>query len=366
MKKSILLLFAFILFSGCLVSPRVTIKEVKSLGDEALIEVHSNKAVNAALQLVDEKGILLCNENVSLRQGNNSIKIKCSLLQPKVFVKVLVEDLTFSKEVKVQIDESNLNAMVLSLAEGTPEGELLEVYRRNLSKDDCTAELYVERMKKYIEKAKENAPYPYTSLDFDLNREQMNLLQEQIDKTKACDLRVEKEIFNKGNNVFTVNYSFVMEGNCSVSIFSPRTEKDAIIIQVDLKDNSTEVIKGKISSSQLEAVKIQFEAFDLLGGCMKAMVLGVNPFSNILYSSPSPAEREIVPRSQLNIEELMREKCFIASGSDLNLTDSNKVISICTLSPDSVDVSCVKSHISCKNKIAKIEIEKITEVNPPQ
>ncbi|MBU2099894.1 hypothetical protein KKG83_04190 [Candidatus Micrarchaeota archaeon] len=275
-------LLALFLFSGCLIQPQVTVKSVKDSGETILVELHSNKQLNASVKLKDQSGNVLCQENVALNQGNTSFGMQCILTDSVVVVEVVAEGAVFSDSVEIEFDGSNVEGKVLSLAEETIEGETLGVFSSNLAlSNQCNAQLFVNNMKKYYAYVVSVNPdatnyYPELGLD-NLTSEQMQELQDNIDTLKPCKIAVEKEINRLGNSKYSVSYSLISE-NCESTLGygTPTTERDAVIIEVDVKNNLTEVTKGSMASSynNEEQLRQQIQAYKFLGPCMKYMLLG--------------------------------------------------------------------------------------------
>ena len=98
MKKFVfVLLFVFLLFSGCLIQPQVTIKSLEQKGEKALVELRANKEFNAEVKITDEEGETLCSDKIELKQGNNLIEINCNLTEKKVYVEILSDGAVFSR-----------------------------------------------------------------------------------------------------------------------------------------------------------------------------------------------------------------------------------------------------------------------------
>ncbi len=126
--------------------------------------------------------------------------------------------------------------------------------------------------------------------DFNLNKTQLNALQMQINKTKNCVVDFQKEISDKGNGLFEVKYSIVPSGDCSYAggnsgSGSITAQKDTVVFEVNLKNNSVKATKGGFdevkTKDQKEILDLQFKLFELMDGCMKAFLLGVNPVNQI-------------------------------------------------------------------------------------
>jgi len=312
MKKFLFVsLILVIILSGCLLQPQVVIKSASVSGNTVLIDLHSNKAGLAEIEVFNVQNALLCSNKIDLKQGNNSIELTCSLTESKVIVKATLEGAVFSKELNVEFDESDAEARIISLAQTTLEGEALEMYVKNFAKaDECNAELYVENMKKFYEKAMQYDDYGvYADLNFDVNESQMQSLDEQINLLKPCKLSMEKKITDLGNSMYSVSYSMVVGGDCSAAPYasSMASQEDIVVIEVDLKDNSVKVTKGAIESSggSQEEIKAQLDAYSLLGGCMKLMMLGVSPFYDY---------------SDISQQEIQASGCLPASAGNLSIT----------------------------------------------
>jgi hypothetical protein len=309
-------LFALLLFSGCLIQPQVSVKSVKDSGENILVELHSNKQLNADVKLKDQSENVLCQENVVLNQGNTVFGMKCNLTDSVVVVEVLAEGVVFSDSVEVELDESNVKGKVLELTETTIEGELLAVFESNLaSADQCSAQMLVDNMNKYydyiVSVDPNNAGYlPDLGLD-NLTHAQMQELQENIDNVKSCKLRVVKKINSLGDSKYSVNYSMVSE-NCESALGygAPKTERDAVIIEVNLKNDSTEVTKGSMSNSYTapEQQRQQIQAYRLLGPCMKQMLLGT--YISVILPPKEPAEpgdTEVIKIIDENSSEILQD-----------------------------------------------------------
>jgi len=278
----IILLF---LFSGCLLANQITIKSAELSGDNITVELHSSNKVNADIKLSQDNSVS-CQKSVVLEQGTNTIEMKCNLTGEKVRVEVTAEGLVISKEITLELEEvSNTNEKVLSLAGKNIEAEFLEAFERNFNRtQECNAEKYIDRLNQAMDKMSEIYTPGFTPpMDDDLTQEQMDLLDEEIKKTKNCSLHVKKEIDEQGNDEYLVNYSLVAEGDCGYFSQGITATEDMLIIQVDLKDNSTEIIKGEMSSPYYSEAtqRKQIEVYDLIGECFKPMMLGV---SSVLVS----------------------------------------------------------------------------------
>lgn len=336
MKKFVFVsLILAIILSGCLLQPQIVIKSASVSDNTVLINLHSNKAGSAEIEVFTVGNTLLCSNKSDLKQGNNSVEFPCELTESKVIVKATIEGAVFSKELNVEFDESDAEARVISLAQTTLEGEALEMYARNFAKaDECNAEFFVDGMKNFYERAMQYDDYGiYDDMNFDLNTSQMQVLDEQINLLKPCKLSMEKKITDLGNSVYSVSYSMVVGGDCSQTLYasSMASQEEIVVIEVDLKDDSVEVTKGAIDSSGVsqEEIKAQLEAYNLLGGCMKFMMLGVNPLYSVYeVSEPSVPEDHCSPQltGNLSITQFGIEPTYVilhilnASGNAVELT----------------------------------------------
>ncbi len=273
MKNVILLSLILVLVSGCLIQPNFTIKEISSENDMAVIQLHSNKPTTVSFQVLNEDGIELCSADAGVNSGNNEINFPCVLSDSKVTVVVVSEGVTFSKELTVQFGSGSVNDRVIALAKTTLEGEVSEMLSLNLKKSSqCNAEKFVEKMQELMDYSQQNYPDSYSdSFDLDLTPEEMETLQEKIDETNKCNLRLEKKITNISGQTYLVSYSLLTSGECSS--MGP-AQDDVIVIEVDLQTNSTNVTKGKISSSASNQQMIK--SYEIFGECTKAILMGVS------------------------------------------------------------------------------------------
>ncbi|MBU2099895.1 LamG domain-containing protein [Candidatus Micrarchaeota archaeon] len=299
MKKFIFLPLVLLLFSGCLIQPQVNIKEVSYDGENVSVELYANKEIQAEAKLTNEKREVLCSQKMDLKQGNNLIKAKCDLKEKSVYVEILANGLIFSKLVEinfdegVDFDETEIEEKVLELAETTLEGEVLGIFERNFSAaDECNVEEFIENIQKYYSTAlPELNPYSYNDYSNLTSQQKLNL-QEQINKTKKCKIKVEKKITEKEKNKFEVSYSLKSQGDC-IGLYS---QEDVVKIEVDLEKGLAEATEGQMgnSYSSLDQKKF-FEALDLMGACLQALLMGVNIPLDPIPVEPTPIEPEPVP-----------------------------------------------------------------------
>jgi hypothetical protein len=282
-------LLLFVVFSGCLIQPQVTIKKVNDSGEKVLVELYSNKQLNASVKLKNQSGTVLCEVNVLLNQGNTSVPIPCNLTDSFVEVEVFAEGAVFSNEVEVEFGGESVDSKIMQLAESTLEGQTLALFKRNLDKSkECNSGLFVSTMKNYVDYMEQIQPGSSSSLgiDFDnISSEQRILLQQKIDELNSCNININHKINFKSDRKYDVVYDVVVSENCGTT--APSGEKEAIIIEIDLKNNSAETTKGLMSNNSTEEQQSQLiQAYDLMGSCMKYFLLGV---TNVLVNNPNPS-----------------------------------------------------------------------------
>lgn len=354
MKKIVLPLLLAVIFSGCLLQPQIIIKSAVVEDDFITVKLHSNKQVNVEVQLSGQSDEILCSKNATLNQGNTDVILECSASDSIIKVTVFADGAVFSGEVELSFDEGNLEERVIFLAETkTIEGEALKIIESNLAKQNsCNAQMYLTNMRKYYEVA--GAYSGASSFDIDemfdnITSEQMSVLDEQINATKTCTMEIGKKVADLGSGKYHVSFSWVGKGECyyADSGYGSRQfegQKDVIVIEVNLKNNSAKAITGGMTDSHTnkEQAREMIKAFDLIGGCFKAMMLGVNPMAGIYQPPPSNMCSSPVG-GNLGIVGFEVTPSYLVLQIKNNSGDSI-VISDITASPVSID-DCIGCHI---------------------
>ena len=357
MKKTVFLsLILLIVFSGCLLQPQITIKSALVEGDLIKVNLNSNKQVNVEVQLSDESDLILCSKEVSLTQGSNDVALECSSSTSNIKVTVFVDGAVFSQKLELEFGEGDVESRVIFLAEtNTIEGEALKVIEKGMAKQNtCNAQMYIQNFKKYYQISSEYSGASSFDLDeiFDnMTSEQLNNLDEQINTTKTCNMVVEKKVTDFGSGKYTVSYSWVGKGDCyyagSVGGQTRQFEdqKDILVVEVNLKDNSAKATSGLMTTTGLtdeEQARAMIKAFDALGGCIKALMLGVSPIAPGV-EPPEPRIKEGIKSGcsflsgNIEIKSFAIEKEYIILHL-MNITDDDIQITSITGSP--VELTC--------------------------
>jgi len=353
-KTAFVSLILLLIFSGCLLQPQVSIKSAVIKDKFIEVELQSNKQVNAEVQLADEQDTVLCSKNFSLNQGNNNVLLECVASGSAVTITVFAEGAVFSEEIELKFAGSNLEEKVLSLAETkTIEGETLAMFQRNFAKSgECNAELFVESMKKVFDYGKTIDPSSSSfEYDLDLDKESMAVLQAMIDETKSCNINLESKVKDKGNNKFTISYSIILSGDCLMSFSgatSVSSQKDVVVIEVDLSDDSVQVTQGGMTSSYYteEMQKQQLKLYDLFGGCLKASLLGANPMTlvNTINTVAPPQSACSISAGHLDITYFQVQPDYLLINIKNNSDDS---IELTGFAGSPTPVNC----INCPNTL---------------
>jgi len=250
MKKIVFVcLILIVFFSGCLLFPEIKIRSAEVSGENILIQIKSNKWVEAEVKVEDRAGNLFCEKTVNLDPDDNLIEIECDLTKERIKIEVFAEDNNFSRKFTVKLNTDDLEEdqnkqneqeeeekeeeynkeeaakIALILAEKTLEGQFMKVYEENFAKSsECTAIKYIENKNKVIKEF----PELESEVGFNLNETQMIELEKQIAETEKCICSVKKEIIEKEKNQFTVEYFLGCKGFCEKTYFEPFTEKQEV------------------------------------------------------------------------------------------------------------------------------------------
>jgi len=327
MNKTVFVSLIFlIIFSGCLLQPQITIKSAVLNGDFIKVNLHSNKQINAEIQLSDESDLILCSQNTVLNSGNNEVQLKCFSSDSNIKVTVFADGTVFSNDLELEFDETDIESKVIFLAETkTFEGEALKVIENGTAKQNqCNALDYVAGMKAYFGFASvysDSSSQDFINTLDNLTSEQLQLLDEQLTQTKNCNMFIEKELTDFGDGKYSVSYSWVGKGDCFYAGQTRRFEyqKNVVVIEVNLKNNSAKTTSGGITDSYTdeEQARKMIKGFEVLGGCFKALMLGIDPISGIIYEEIEPSKASEVKEIQINSEDLNK-----SSWEDLNATVS--------------------------------------------
>ncbi|MFH1895596.1 MAG: hypothetical protein ABIJ74_03425 [archaeon] len=248
MKKIIVVcLVLLVFFSGCLLVANIKILSADASEEKILINIKSNKWVEAKVSVEDRSENLFCEKTVDLHPDDNLIEIPCKLTEARIKIIVSTEEKVFSrklilksgeaeenqnidqnkpeekKEVEPEYTEEEAAEIALMLAEKTIEGQFMATYEKSFGNStECTAQKYIENKNKILKEF----PEFREAAEFDLNESQTSQLQQEITETEKCSCFVKKEVFEKEKNKFTVNYFLACEGYCGEVYFEPFTKKE--------------------------------------------------------------------------------------------------------------------------------------------
>ncbi|MFH1663994.1 MAG: hypothetical protein ABH986_04275 [archaeon] len=269
MKKfTVVCLVLLVFFSGCLLVTNIKILSADASEEKILINIKSNKWVEAKVSVEDRSENLFCEKTVDLHPDDNLIEIPCKLTETRIKIIVSTEEKVFSrkltlksgeaeenqnnqnidqnkpeekKEVEPEYTEEEAAEIALILAEKTIEGQFMEAFEKGFSESgECTAQKYIENKNKITKEFPE-----FKVPELNLNESQMNQLQEQINETRECNCYVKKEATEKESNKFTVNYSLACEGYCGEVYFEPFTQKnESISTQIYSEGDTITGLKG--------------------------------------------------------------------------------------------------------------------------
>ncbi|MBU2099915.1 hypothetical protein KKG83_02375 [Candidatus Micrarchaeota archaeon] len=253
MKKIVFVcLILIVFFSGCLLFPEIKIRSAEVSGEKILIQIKSNKWVEAEIKVEDRAGNLFCEKTVNLNPDDNLIEISCDLTEERIQIEVFAEDNNFSRKFTVELITDDLKEnqneqneqekeeeekveeynkeeaakIALILTEKTLEGQFMKVYEENFAKSsECTAIKYIENKNKVIKEF----PELESEVGFNLNETQIIELEKQIAETEKCICSVKKEIIEKEKNQFSIKYLLDCKGECKETYFEPFTEKQEVI-----------------------------------------------------------------------------------------------------------------------------------------
>ncbi len=324
MKKFFLLLVLVVVFFGCLLQPQILIKSASVEGDSTLIELHSNKQVDVKVQLSSADDEILCDDDFSLIQGANKIKLNCVSFGSTAVITVFAGETVFSDEIQVEFNESSLDNKIFSLAESkTPVGKMLKVIDDSLLKqNECNARIYINNLKDFYELSSLSSD----SLDVldSLDSQQISYLEKQISNIESCSLVLKREISNSGSKKFLVSYSIKALGECFYQGYSSSREfedqDDIAVIEVNLNNNSAQLISGQLTSTHASKEEIQemTEAFEAVGACFKALMMGVSIMNS---ESPQKESECTFISSNIKIQSVSLQDNFLVFGL-INLTEN--------------------------------------------
>ena len=197
-----------------------------------------------------------------------------------ILISLLIAGLLLVSGMEGCVTASQPEEKAKQLADKTAEGSAIIALSQSLAKiKDCTIDEVIS--------VTEGVYAKQGMGEFDPSEEEMAQMESLLESAKKCPQRIEKSASKTSETEYLVSYSFVTPDGCQQSGMGPPDGENFVQVEVNIAEETTNVIKGAFNEDQKKGVQDQIQMMNDMGNCGSLMMMATVSSSPAQVMAPT-------------------------------------------------------------------------------